>query len=70
MAALKTATSSSSTPQFHATDAHGNHIALQALGQTGNITIGSPSNFIVLSKQAVLDLVPALTTFSVSGTLS
>jgi hypothetical protein len=71
MAAIKTmASSNQSAPQYHTTDAHNNHIALVALGSTGNITLGSASNFLVLNKQAVADLLAALTAYSTTGVLT
>jgi hypothetical protein len=69
VAAQKTFSSSASTPAYHAQDAYGNKITLQLLGRTGNATLGSASNYIVLSQQAAADLLAALTTFANTGTL-
>jgi len=70
MAAIKTASSAQVSPQYHTTDAHNNAITLAALDSTGFITIGTPSVFVVLNKQAAFDLITALTNFANTGVLS
>jgi hypothetical protein len=69
MAANKTQSSSSASPQYHVTDPHGNHMVLQALGSTGNITIGTATNFAVLSRQNAADLLAAFTAFANTGAI-
>jgi hypothetical protein len=43
---------------------------LQLLGRTGNASLGSASNFVVLNQQAAVDLLAAFTAFANTGTLS
>jgi hypothetical protein len=67
--ATKTTLSNASAPAYHAADAYGNKITLQLLDRTGNATLGSASNYLVLSQQSAMDLLAALTTFANTGTL-
>jgi hypothetical protein len=69
MPAVKTSKASSSTPQYHAADAFGNHIIFQIQRGTGNATLGSVSEFVVLSQQNAADLLAAFTQFATTGTL-
>jgi hypothetical protein len=69
MAAAKTRSSASVTPQYHVTDAYGNHVVLQHLGYTGNVTLGSASEFVVLTQQGAADLLAAFTAFANTGVL-
>jgi hypothetical protein len=68
MAALKTTLPGVGTPQLHVTDPQGNHVVVQHVG--ANITIGTASTFVVLSKQNVTDILASLTAFSNTGQLS
>jgi hypothetical protein len=56
---------------YSVSDAHGNQVTIKQgqpsfVGGAPTITIGG----LVLTKQAVIDLLPALTTFSTSGVVT
>ena len=58
-------------PTYSVSDAHGNQVALKQgqpsfVGAQPTVTIGG----LVLTKQAVIDLLPALTAFANSGVVS
>jgi hypothetical protein len=67
--AKRTFSSSASTPAYHAQDAYGNKITLQILDRSGNATLGSSSNFVVLNQQGAMDLLSAFTVYANTGTL-
>jgi hypothetical protein len=69
MAAIKSSDRGGTT--YSVGDAHGNTVTLKQgspsfVGNAPTITIGA----LVLTKQAVIDLLPALTAFSSSGVVS
>jgi hypothetical protein len=68
MAAQKT-TVGNGTVVYTVIDAHGNGVVLKHLGPPTNavITIGTASNFVVMTKANVTDLLTPLTTFSTTG---
>ena len=60
--------SGKSTPSYHLDDVQGNHVVLHQIGAT--LRIGTAADYVDLTKQNVIDLLPALTAFSVSGVLT
>jgi hypothetical protein len=59
---------SASTPTYHVDDSNGNHIVLRQVGAT--LRIGTAADYVDLTRQNVIDLLPALTAFSTSGILT
>jgi hypothetical protein len=68
MAQIKTTLPNVGPPQLHITDPQGNHVIVQHIG--ANITIGTASNFAILSKQNVSDILASLTAFANTSQLS
>jgi hypothetical protein len=68
MSTLKT-TLGNGTATHAVTDPYGNAIVLKQHGAPANAvaTVGTASNFIVLSQQNVTDLLTALAAFSATG---
>jgi len=69
MAAIKTQSSVVATPQYHVTSAAGNHVVFQQELGTGNVTLGTASSYVTLSRQNVIDLLPSLTAFANTGVI-
>jgi hypothetical protein len=69
MAAAKTTTGALGSTTYHITDANNNHLTVQPASTNPlNITImSSDGNKVVLTRQNVTDILPALTVFSTTG---